>query len=218
MSFIKIAPTRRAAPAPLSSSEQAERQTAQAAEVERQVTEKLAELHAQTLAKAKKAGEAEARTVLSAQTAQLTQTMASLNQAIAQLATPLAEKEQELAELVLDMAFQLACHIAGGQSGHAREDLFTLVSGLLNEAKAERRAGQKLRLSLHPSDLETIRAHALACEAETQEDASITPGGAVLELLGQSQDSLDKTVWDARLENRLAAARTALALPDKEDE
>ena len=218
MSFIKIAPTRRAAPVALSSSELAERQVAQNAEIERQVTEKVAALHAATLAKAKDAAEAQSRALLSTQTAQLAQTMATLNQAIAQLATPLAEKEQELADLVLDMAFQLARHIAGGESGHAREDLFTLVSGLLSEAGAERQSGQKLRLCLHPSDLETLRAQALACEAEAQADESITPGGAVIELLGQSQDPLDKTVWDARLESRLAAARAALALPSKEGE
>lgn len=218
MSFIKIASTRRAAPAALSSSELAEQQVAQNAEIERQVTEKVAALHVATLAKAQDAAEAQSRAILNTQTAQLTQTMAALNQAITQLATPLAEKEQELADLVLDMAFQLARHIAGGESGHAREDLFTLVSGVLNEAGAERQPGQKLRLSLHPSDLEALRAQALACEADIQEDESLTPGGAVIELFGQSPDPLDTTLWDARLESRLAAARAALALPGKEGE
>lgn len=218
MSFIKISSARLVTSPPRSSPDPTTLQVIQTAEIDRQVTSRLAALHDEIAAKAKQAGEAEAQASLSVHSAQLAQTMAALNQAIAQLATPLAEKEQELADLVLDMAFQLARHIAGGQSGHAREDLFPLVSGLLNEAGTERRTGQKLRLSLHPSDLETVRAQALACEAEIQEDESLTPGGAVIELLGQSQDPLDKTVWDARLESRLAATRSALALPSKEGE
>lgn len=216
MSFIKIAPARQAATTSLNVSDLEALQTAQAAEIDRRVAEQLAALRAETLAKAKDEAEAEARAVLNTQTAQLTQTMTALNQAITQLATPLAEKEQELADLVLDMAFQLARHIAGGETGHAREDLFTLVLGLLNEAGMERQPGQKLLLSLHPADLETLHAQALDCEAEIQPDGSITPGGAVIELLGQSQDPLDKSVWDARLESRLAATRAALAMPGKE--
>lgn len=208
---MKIMPLQTVVPSPFPAPDATPPCAVQEAEIARRVSEELAVLREQTVAEAK----AQAQASLNAQRAQLTQTISALNQAIIQLDTPLAEKEQALAELVLDMAFQLARHIAGGETGHARTDLFTLVSGLLQEAGATRTPSQIINLYLHPSDLDALQIPALKCNATLKADADLTPGGAMIELVNQSPDPLDKTVWDARLESRIEAVRNALTLREE---
>lgn len=214
MSFVKIMPLQNAAP-PGSETEGTVPFATQEAEIERRVAHELARLREQTMIEAKADAQAQMQASLTAHSTQLAQTMSALNQALIQLNAPLGEKEQALAELVLDMAFQLARHIAGGETGHAREDLFTLVSGLLHEASAARTSSQIIRIYLHPSDIDTLETQDLACDAELKTDAGLTPGGAVIELVNQGPDPLDKTVWDAKLESRIKTVRNALALREE---
>ena len=182
-------------------------------EIQRRVKQEVAKLRDAAVTEAKEAGEAAARAAMAPQREKLVQTLAVLEQAMAQLAAPLALKEQDLTELVLDMGFQLARHIAGGASGNARAKLAGLVTNLLREAAAERESRQTLRLHLHSSDVATLREK-LPCEMlELVPDDSITPGGALLELLNDEGDRQDKAEWDARLESRFSTLRAGLGLP-----
>ena len=157
--------------------------------------------------------EAAARAAMAPQREKLVRTLAILEQAAAQLAAPLALAEQDLAELVLDMGFQLARHIAGGESGNARTELARLVKTLLKEAAAERGPRQTMRLHVHPSDIPALQEKLPGEALALVPDDSITPGGALLELVAEDGDRLDKTEWDARLESRFTALRESLALP-----
>ncbi|HYP63660.1 MAG TPA: hypothetical protein VEQ16_07215, partial [Acidocella sp.] len=49
--------------------------------------------------------------------------------------------------------------------------------------------------------------------AQLVADEKITPGGAVVEIITQDGDPVDKVEWDATLQGRLATIRTALGLP-----
>lgn len=188
---------------------------AQEAEIQRRVKQEIAKLRDTATAEAKAAGEEAARAAMGPREAKLAQRLGVLEQAIAQLAAPLAQKEHDLAELVLDMALLLARHIAGGESGDARTELPGLVKTLLQEAAAERGSRQILRLRLHSSDIPILQ-DILAGEAlEMLPDDSITPGGALLELLTDDGDRLDKAEWDARLESRFTTVRSALTLHGK---
>lgn len=191
---------------------------AQEAEIQRRVKQEVAKLKENTIAEAKEAGEAAARAVMVPKEEKLTQAIAALSQAINQLSAPLAEKEQALAELVLDMAFQLACHIAGGESGQARTELAGLVTKLLRDAAADQSNRQTLQIRLHPTDLQIVQEKLPTTSAKLVADDSLTPGGALVELQAHGGDPLEKTEWDARLESRLEAIRAALSLPKKEAE
>lgn len=183
------------------------------AEIQRRVKQEIAKIRDAAMSEAKEAGEAAALAAMAPQREKLARMLSVMEQGAAQFAAPLALKEQDLAELVLDMALQLARHIAGGESGNARAELAGLVKNLLKEAAAECGPRQTIRLHLHPSDIpglsEQLPGGALALVA----DESITPGGALLELTAEDGDKLDKTEWDARLESRFTALRESLALP-----
>ena len=186
---------------------------AREAEIQRRVKLEVTKLRDAALAEAKEAGEAAARAAMAPQREKLVRTLAILEQAAAQLAAPLALAEQDLAELVLDMGFQLARHIAGGESGNARTELARLVKTLLKEAAAERGPRQTMRLHVHPSDIPALQEKLPGEALALVPDDSITPGGALLELVAEDGDRLDKTEWDARLESRFTALRESLALP-----
>ncbi|MDE2319918.1 MAG: hypothetical protein KGK02_09505 [Rhodospirillales bacterium] len=186
---------------------------AREAEIQRRVKLEVAKLRDAAFAEAKDAGEAAARAAMAPQQEKLGRILAILEQAAAQLVVPLALAEQDLAELVLDMGFQLARHIAGGESGNARAELAELVKALLKEAAAERGPRQTMRLHLHPSDIPALRDKLPEAALALVPDDSITPGGALLELLAEDGDRLDKAEWDARLESRFTALRAGLGLP-----
>ncbi|MGE4481062.1 FliH/SctL family protein [Acidocella sp.] len=186
------------------------------AEIQRRVKQEISKLRETTMAEAQKAGEAVALAAMLPKETRLAQTVAALEQASAQLAAPLAQKEQDLAGLVLEMAFLLARHIAGGESGDARQELAALITPLLQEAATERGARQSIKLRLHPSDVPALESRLNLENILLTADDTIAPGGAMIELLTQNGDPLDRTLWDATLSNRLAALRAALALPGKE--
>ena len=183
------------------------------AEIQRRVKQEVAKLRDTTMAEAKEAGEAAARAAMVPQHEKLARMLSLMEQGVDQFVAPLALKEQDLTELVLDMAFQLARHIAGGESGNARAELAGLVKCLLKEAAAERGPRQTMRLHLHPSDIPALREQLPGEALALVPDDSITPGGALLELVAEDGDRLDKTEWDARLESRFTALRESLALP-----
>ena len=183
------------------------------AEIQRRVKQEVAKLRDTTMAEAKEAGEAAARAAMAPQHEKLARMLSLMEQGVDQFVAPLALKEQDLTELVLDMAFQLARHIAGGESGNARAELAGLVKCLLKEAAAERGPRQTMRLHLHPSDIPALREQLPGEALALVPDDSITPGGALLELVAEDGDRLDKTEWDARLESRFTALRESLALP-----
>ncbi len=189
---------------------------AQEAEIQRRVKQEVAKLRDSAAAEAREAGEEAARAAMAPQQERLRQALAILEQASAQLTAPLARKEHDLAELVLDMAFLLARHIAGGESGEARHELAGLVKTLLEEAAAERGPRQTLRLRLNSSDMPALKGKLPEAELDLVADDSIAPGGAMVELLPEEGSRLDKAEWDATLESRFTAIRSALALPGKD--
>ncbi|MBU6418107.1 MAG: hypothetical protein KGQ79_00065 [Proteobacteria bacterium] len=186
---------------------------AREAEIQRRVKQEVTKLRDAAFAEAKEAGETAARAAMAPQQEKLTRMLTVLEEAAAQFAAPLALKEQDLAELVLDMGFQLARHIAGGESGNARAELAGLVKTLLKEAAAERGMNQTIRLHLHPSDIPALWNKLPDDTLVLVPDDSITPGGVLLELLAEDGDRQDKAEWDARLESRFTTLRAGLALP-----
>lgn len=189
---------------------------AQDAEIQRRVKQEVAKLRDAAKAEAKAEGEEAARAAMAPQQAKLAQFLALLETCLAQLAAPLAQKEQDLAGLVLDMSFQLARHIAGGESGLARVELAGLVKTLLQDAASEHGPRQSLLLHLHPSDVPLLSGKLPEGLLKLMPDDTITPGGALLEWLVEETDRLNKAEWDARLESRFTALRSPLALPEPE--
>lgn len=184
-------------------------------EIERRVQQAIEQLRQATIEEATLTGLQAAKATVQALETELQQALSALQEASAQLVLPLARKEQELAELVLDMAFQLTRHITGMQTMQDPEVLLSLITKLLHEAKAAQTPQQRLILRLHPLDLETIQGKLAETDIDLTTDASISPGGAVVELVMINGDLLDKTEWDARLQSRLEALHQTLLQVDK---
>jgi len=146
--------------------------------------------------------------------AALQQAANALQDAFTQLAAPLANKEADLADLVTELAFTLAAHITGVEAATNPAALQTLVTKLLHEAAAERTPDQTLLLRLNPADHARIAPHLPSPATQLLPDASITPGGAIAELLNPTGDPLHKLEWNATVEARTTTIRTALGLGD----
>ncbi len=186
---------------------------AQEAEIVRRTKLELAKLREKAEAEARAAIEAEALTAVAQRLEMLDQAAAALRLTAAQLAAPLAQKERELAELAVELGFILACHISGAGAANAEPaSLHQLVSVLLAEANAARGARQILRLRLNPADFAQLKTLIAPEVAQLQADASIGPGGAVVEIICPEGDPVDKVEWDATLPGRFATMRAALAL------
>ncbi|WP_298215975.1 FliH/SctL family protein [Acidocella sp.] len=183
------------------------------AEVQRRVKQEVARLRESVMAEAKAAGEMAAQEQMALSQAALAQALSALAEAQRQMEAPLAVLEDHLAELCVEMAFLLARHIAGGESGSARAELAGLVKRLLHDAAAEAGPGQTLLLRLNPADAARLQPALAGREVKIIADDAISPGGALVEMRNAAGDPLDRTEWDARLENRLAAIRAALDLP-----
>lgn len=214
MSFIKISRTGKTfkdgATDALSPEAEAQEQ-----EIQKRVQQELDKLRQKALEDAAADAKTDARNALQTLETQLQQALAALQDACTQLSAPLAQREQDVAELVLDMAFQLANHIIGEQVTRDSAPLLALVTKLLQEANTERTAQQRLVVRLNPADVSTLKDNPPGHDVELVADASLSPGGAIVELLAKQGDQLDKAEWDARLENRLEKMRKALLLPDK---
>jgi flagellar assembly protein FliH len=193
----------------LSAAEIAERE----AEIARRVRQDVGRLRDRTEAEARAAGEAAARAALAPEQAALAAAASAFTQASAQLAAPLAQKEHEIAELVTELAFLLARHIIGAEASSNPASLQHLVTQLLAEAAAERGPRQTLLLRVNPADQAHLAAHIPAETASLLADANIAQGGALVEIITQDGDPIDKIEWDATLQGRLETIRQALALP-----
>ena len=210
MSFVLVSRTRKKDPdAPATTDDGREQ------EIQRRVQLELEQRQQAAMAAAQDAAESAARAALKPLEQQLQQAVSALKTANTQLVHPLAQKEQDLAELVVDMAFQLARHIVGAQVAQDRAPLLKLVTGLLDEAGAERTPQQTLTIRLHPGDLPFIKDHLAQTEASLVADPTLNPGDALVELVLKNSDLLDKTEWDARLESRLETVARALLPPGK---
>jgi hypothetical protein len=98
----------------------------------------------------------------------------------------------------------------GGEAGA----LHGLVDKLLDEAAAERGARQSVRLRLNPADHLQLEGRIGPEAASLIADDKIAQGGAVVEIVTQDGDPVDKVEWDATLHGRLETIRVALGLPD----
>lgn len=188
---------------------------AQEQEIRNRVQQALDQLRQKVMEEAAEAAAIEARASLQTVESQLRQALSALESACSQLSAPLAQREQDVAELVLDMAFQLACHVVGEHVTRDQAPLRSLVTKLLREASAEQTAQQRLILRLNPADISGLKDIPAGPDIDLVADASLSPGGAVVELIAKEGDQLDKAEWDARLESRLEALRKALLLPEK---
>jgi flagellar biosynthesis/type III secretory pathway protein FliH len=184
---------------------------AQEAEIARRVRQEVAKLREQAEAEARNLGEAAALAAMAPRLAALNSSVEAVQAAAAQLAAPLAHKERDLAGLAVELAFLLARHISlGGEAGA----LHGLVDKLLDEAAAERGARQNVRLRLNPADHLQLEGRIDSEAAALIADDKIAQGGAVVEIVTQDGDPVDKVEWDATLHGRLETIRVALGLPD----
>jgi flagellar assembly protein FliH len=186
---------------------------AQEAEVSRRVRSEVSRLRGQAEAEGRAQGEAAARASLQPRADALQTAVIALTSAWAQLSAPLAQKEQEMAGLVTEFAFLLARHIAGVEAASNPAGLENLVTRLLAEAAEARGPRQTLLLRMHPSDLEFLTTTLPPELATLRADETIAQGGAIIEILTEDGDPLDKTEWDATLPSRFATIRAALGLP-----
>lgn len=211
MSFVTVSRQRAFVDAvlSLSAAESAERE----AEITRRVRQEVAKLRDKTEAEARAQGEEAARATMAPAQAAMEAAASAFLQASAQLAAPLAQKEHDLAELVTELAFLLARHIIGAEVRGNPASLLNLVTELLAEAAAERGPRQTLILRVNPADQPHLAAHIPPEAASLLADASIAQGGALVEIITQDGDPIDKIEWDATLRGRLDTMRQALALP-----
>ncbi len=172
----------------------------------------LAKLRAQAEAEGRAKGEAQGQAELRLQAAALELAADGLRAAWAQLAAPLADKENDLADLVLDLAFELARHVIGQEINADPLSLKALVTRLIQEAATERGPKQSIVVRMNPADHALIERMMIADNAHLLADAAISRGGALVEVIAPNGDPLDKTEWDATIEGRIAAMRTALGL------
>ncbi|MCB8874922.1 FliH/SctL family protein [Acidisoma silvae] len=194
-----------------------------AAEEEYRIAERVAEgiarLRATAEAEGRVQGAAEARAaiapILARQEQDRESALTALRQVTDQLTAPLARLEDDLAKLVTELALSLTQHILGVAVRMNIDSITALVTTLLAEAVAERRAGQTVILHLHPEDHRALAAQFSAPGLEILVQDTILRGGALVELRGTDGDPIDRLEWDARLDTRLAALRAAMMPADQ---
>jgi flagellar assembly protein FliH len=184
------------------------------AEINRRVRQEITKLRAAAEAEGHKAGYEAGLAAMEPEREAMTQAIRALREAYTQLATPLAEKQTDLAELVTDLSFTLATHIIGVEATSNPHALQTLLDKLLAEAAAERTPKQSLLVRLNPSDHVRIAPNLHIENTHLLPDAAISPGGAIAELFNPAGDPLDKIEWNATVEGRISAVRSALGLGD----
>jgi flagellar biosynthesis/type III secretory pathway protein FliH len=180
------------------------------AEVIRRVQQEVNRLRGQAEAEARTKGEAEGRALLAPELAAMRSAVSVLTNAAAQLAHPLAEKETELADLVTEMGFLLARHIIGREVSLNPASLLAIVRKLIEEATAEKSPRQKLILKVSPADYQHILKDLGTEDVEIRQDATVTKGGALVEVASPDDDPINIIEWDATLKSRMENMRTAL--------
>ena len=71
-------------------------------------------------------------------------------------------------------------------------------------------------MRLNPADHAVLAPLLVLEEGRLTADPAIGRGGARVELIAPEGDPLDRIEWDASIEARLAAVRTALGLRDED--
>ena len=87
-----------------------------------------------------------------------------------------------------------------------------LVAKLIQEAAAERTAGQNILVRLNPADCDAIKNFGTIEDVNLLADIKISRGGAVVEIFNSDGDGGDKITWDATIEARTDCIHSALAL------
>ncbi len=183
----------------------------QEAELNRRVRQEVARQRTRLEAEARAQAQQAAQATLAPELAALQTATAVLQSAAAQLTAPLAQKEQDLAALVTELGFLLARHILGVEAASHPAGLQNLVAKLLAEATLARGPRQRLLLRVNPADQAHLASHVPPEAADLLADECISQGGVRLELATPDGDPLDRVEWDATLESRLDAIRTALS-------
>lgn len=184
--------------------------------VERRLSEEIARMRGAAEAEGRAAGALAGEAAARAETASLAApAIKALQEAWTQLGAPLRQREQDVAVLVTDLAFQLARQIIGVEVTANAEGLRVLVTQLLQEAAAERTAQQRIVVRLNPTDHAVLEKLVVLEDGKLLPDAAISRGGAMVELSAPEGDPLNRIEWDARIEARIAAVRSALALRDE---
>ena len=182
------------------------------AEFNRRVQQEVNRLRAQAEVDGRTKGEAEGRALLAPELAAMQSAVSVLTGAAGQLAHPLAEKERELADLVTEMGFLLARHIIGREVSLNPASLVAMVRKLVEEATEEKRPRQKLILKVSPTDYQHIFKDLGTEDVEIRQDATVTKGGALVEVVSSDDDPINIIEWDATLKSRMENMRTALLL------
>jgi vacuolar-type H+-ATPase subunit E/Vma4 len=147
------------------------------------------------------------RRALAAERAQLQATQARWMEALAKLAGQ-AVAPAPPAQLVLEVALAVAREVVGHDVNTNKQLVLQTIEELLQAVHGE----QQVELRLSPSDLDAVRAlkPELATQVRLVADASLGPGGCIVETPRQ--------VLDGSLERRMAAVRAALReLPTAND-
>lgn len=179
-------------------------------EIELRVQQELDRLRHTIFAEAQSAADESARAALKPLEQQLQNALSALLEASTELTSPLAQKEKYLADLVLDIAFRLSSHIVGVHVTQDQMPLLNLVTKLLDEISADGPLQKNITVHLSPLDLPFIKSNLLESNVNFIEDSSVEPGGALLECPSDTEDFLDRTVWDAQLKSRFDILRQAL--------
>lgn len=179
-------------------------------EIELRVQQELEKLRHTILAEAQSAADKSAHAALNPLEQELKNALSSLVEINHQLAAPLAQKEQCLADLILDIAFQLTRHIVGIHVAQDQTPLLHLITKLLNEINNERVLQKQIIIHLSPLDLPFIESNLPEENMILVSDSNIEQGGAILELPSDTEDYLDRTIWDAQLKNRFDILLNAL--------
>lgn len=183
------------------------------AEIAQRVQQEVAQLREQAEADGRAQGEAEGRRAAQADGAAAIETaIAALRDAWTQLAAPLAQKEHDLAALVTDLSFELARHIVGVEVNANADSLKALVARLIQEAASERAPRQSIVVRLNPADHVLLAPFIQIENMHSLTDATISRGGALVEIIAPDGDPIDKIEWDATIESRIDSIRAALAL------
>lgn len=185
------------------------------ADISARVKREVERLRKQAEAEGRQSGEQQGRAAARAETeAAMQSAVSAFQQAKRQLEAPLASLEDDIAEIVVDLAFRMARHIIGVEVKSGNASVRPLVAQLVREAEAERNPGQSIVMRLNPDDEKTLESQDRPENTRIIADASISRGGAIVEIVVPDGDPIEKIEWDATIEARLAALRDSLAMRD----
>lgn len=179
-------------------------------EIALRVEQELSRLRPIIMAEAQSAADESAHITLKQLEQQLKTALSALEEANAEFINPLAKKEKHIANLIVDIAFQLSHHIVGVHIVQDKIPLLNLITTLLNEINTDGTLQKNIIIHLSSPDFLFLKSHLPEANVSFIEDSSIETGGALLECSSDTEDFLDKTVWDAQLKSRFDVLRQAL--------